>query len=58
MGILSYCNLPYWVIKVESYEEVHSNGILELVMVLDHPFVDWDDILTHPVGLPPLDAWD
>ena len=32
--------------------------MIELVLVLGHPFVDWDDILTHSVGLPRLDAQD
>ena len=32
--------------------------IIELVLVLGRPFIDWDNILTHLVGLPGLDAWD
>ena len=31
--------------------------IIELVLILGHPFVDWDCVLAHPVGLPRLDAW-
>ena len=32
--------------------------IIELVLVLSHPFVDWDNVLTNLVGLPGLDTWD
>ena len=32
--------------------------IVKLILVLGHPFVDRDNILTHSVGLPGLDAWD
>ena len=32
--------------------------IIELILILGHPFVDRDNVLTHLVGLPGLDAWD
>ena len=32
--------------------------IIELILILGHLLVDWDNIPTHSVGLPGLDAWD
>ena len=32
--------------------------IVELIIILGHLFVERDNILTHLVGLPGLDAWD
>ena len=32
--------------------------IVELILILGRPFVDRDNVLTHMVGLPGLDAWD
>ena len=32
--------------------------VIELVLVLSCPFIDQDDVLTHPVGLLRLDASD
>ena len=32
--------------------------IVELILILSHPFVDRDNVLTHMVGLPRLDARD
>ena len=32
--------------------------VVELVLVLSHPFVDQGVILEHSVGLPRLDTWD
>ena len=32
--------------------------VIELVLVLGHLFSDQGNILTGPVGLPRLDAWD
>ena len=32
--------------------------IVEVILILGHPFIDWDNILTHLVGLPRLDAQD
>ena len=31
---------------------------IEMVLVLSHPFVDWDNILAHVVGLARLNAQD
>ena len=31
--------------------------LIELVMALGHPFVNWDNVLAHLVGLPRLNAW-
>ena len=30
--------------------------IIELVLVLGHPFIEWDNVLAYPVGLPRLNA--
>ena len=32
--------------------------IVELILILSHPFVDRVNVLTHSVGLPGLDARD
>ena len=32
--------------------------IIELILILGHPFFNRDDVLTYTVGLPGLDAWD
>ena len=31
--------------------------VVELVLVLSHPFVNQDNVLTHPIRLPGLYAW-
>ena len=32
--------------------------IIELILILGYPFVNWDNVLTYMVGLSGLDAWD
>ena len=32
--------------------------IVELILILGHPFVNWDNVLAYTVGLPGLDAQD
>ena len=32
--------------------------IVKLILILGHPFVNRDDVLTYMVGLPGLEAWD
>ena len=30
--------------------------VVELVLVFNHPFIDWDNVLAHPAGLPGLNS--
>ena len=31
--------------------------VIALIVVLGHTFMDWDNVLAYPVGLPGLNAW-
>ena len=32
--------------------------VIELELILGHPFVDWDNVLAYPVRLPGLNTWN
>ena len=49
-SILTHFAYPSWALV--------PPHIVELILILGRPFVDWDNVLTHLVGLPRLDARD